>query len=98
MYFCPMLLITILLALYLILSLLIVEIENQEDVFIDSITWQGTIITLGDEVVVETPQGSTEGFFRGFIIGKRPILRLSCEGKSRVELSPQDVISIKIII
>ena len=38
-YILSYVLITILLTLYLILSI-IVEIENQEDVFIDSITWQ----------------------------------------------------------
>ena len=97
MYYCPMSLIIILLTLYLILSLYIIEAESREEVFIDSITWHGTTITLGDEVVVETPQGSTEGFFRGFIIGKRPILRLSCEGNLG-RTFPSDIISIKIII
>lgn len=98
MSYYSILLITVFLVLYLTLSLLIIAIENQEEVFMDSITWSGTTITLGDEVLVETPEGFTAGFFRGLIRGQKHILRLSCEGQPRVDLPYQDIISIKMII
>lgn len=92
---CPILLISFLLLLYFILSFIIAEIENPEEVFIDSITWYGNTISLGDEVTVQTTEGLTEGFFRGSITGKSPTLRLSCEGRPRVEIPWQDIIAIE---
>jgi len=85
-----------LIVLFLSLIIEIVKNQTEEDMFIETLNWQGEEINLGDTIIIKTEEGYLEGNFRGIIAGsKQWIFRFSCEGKPGIELSWHEVLEIR---